>query len=118
MREQADPLEHVADPATQEMRGLSARRRPSIDTSPESGSSKRLIILSIVVLPDPDSPRITTSCPAERQIYVPNRDVRAEGPPDGTQLDARSPERLGPMRPERRSSCHVRWRALMPRFSR
>ena len=87
-----------------------ARGRPSMSTSPESGGSSRLIIFSSVVLPEPDSPRMTrNSCGQTSEIDVANRDAASVGPADGAQLDARLPARLGPMRPSvvRHAHSHV-----------
>jgi hypothetical protein len=41
--------------------GSDAVGMPSISTAPESGSSSRFTIFSVVVLPEPDSPTIATN---------------------------------------------------------
>ena len=65
MREQADLLDGVADVAAQLVGVQSSRTSwPPMRISPDVGSTRRLIIFIVVVLPQPDGPTKTTSSPA------------------------------------------------------
>ena len=64
MREQADLLDDVADPAAQLDRVDVVTSWPSMKIRPVVGSISRLIIFSVVDLPQPDGPTSTTSSPA------------------------------------------------------
>ena len=68
MREQAVPLDGVADAAAQLVHRLSRVSRPSIRTRPALGSTSRLIIRSSVVLPEPEVPTTATISPSSMLI--------------------------------------------------
>jgi len=68
VREEADPLEHIADPPTQRRGVETLDRRASKRTCPRSGSSSRLIIFIAVVLPDPDVPTTAMKPPASTVV--------------------------------------------------
>ena len=68
VREEADALEDVADAAAQLVRRQArARRRRRCSTRPDVGSMRRLIILSVVVLPQPEPPSRTSSSPSSHR---------------------------------------------------
>ena len=79
-------------------RGVSRTSRPSIRTVPASGSIRRLIDLSRVVLPEPDGPTRATNC------------ARLDRQADVIRAPARAPWRLvRPCDPEQRSSAKAWW---------
>jgi hypothetical protein len=64
VRKEPDALEHIADPPAQHGASMVPTGTPSILTSPLSGSIKRLMNLSMVVLPEPEAPTTATNAPA------------------------------------------------------
>lgn len=63
VREKADILKDIADPATEQVRGSASTATPSIVTRPALGAISRLTILSNVDLPEPEAPTSATKVP-------------------------------------------------------
>ena len=93
VREQAGLLDHVADAPAQLVRPAPCgRRRRRSRCAPPVGSSSRLIIRSVVVLPQPDGPTRAISSPSGMSRL---RSVTAGRPDAEALLDVVEPDRRG-----------------------
>ena len=101
---------HVADAAAQHVRRELARvSRPSMQHAPAVGSISRLIIFSVVVLPEPEPPTSTSSSPARHpQREIVHRERLAVAPGEPLELDHHAYSRCRGYGCERRRSAVTR----------